>query len=336
MAKKVTSKKTKAVKASKAKTASPSKKKAVIAKKAAIKPAPKKARPTTKAKVLKKSSPTKAKPVKAIKAVPSKKVVVSKPQKATAAKIILKKTVKPLPKMEVKKSIVKPIISKIIKKVVPVISKVVTKEIKKVTTPAIASKSIKSAPIKSNNQLTVMQIIADSKSAIVNKNISQELQPNKSNYVKPQVNKIKTSTVVSTNSTKRTTDMSTQGKNRYSDAELTEFKDLILQKLEEKRRDLEMLRGTIDKTDDHGTDDTAHTFKPMEDGSDVLTKEEVAQLATRQKKIIQHLENALFRIENKTYGICRVTGNLIPKERLRSVPHATTTVEAKMSEAPHA
>ena len=125
-----------------------------------------------------------------------------------------------------------------------------------------------------------------------------------------------------------------QEKSRYSDNELAEFKDLILQKLEEKRRDFDMLKGTIDRTDDNGTDDTAHTFKPMEDGSDVMTKEEVAQLATRQKKIIQHLENALFRIENKTYGICRVTGKLIPKERLRSVPHVTTTVEAKMSEAP--
>lgn len=336
MAKKVTAKKTKAVKASKAKTAFPSKKKAVTAKKAAIKPTPKKTMPTTKVKALKKSSPVKAKRIQVKKAAPSKKVVVSKLKKGAVAKAILKKNVNPLAKKEVKKPIVKPIVSKIIKKVAPVISKVVTKEIKKVSRPVTSSKSLKTAPVKPNNQLTVMQIIADSKSAIVNKNSLQELQPNKSNYVKPQINKIRPSTGVSSNSTKRTTDMSAQGKNRYSDAELVEFKELILQKLEEKRRDLEMLRGTIDKTDDHGTDDTAHTFKPMEDGSDVLTKEEVAQLATRQKKIIQHLENALFRIENKTYGICRVTGNLIPKERLRSVPHATTTVEAKMSEAPQA
>ena len=83
---------------------------------------------------------------------------------------------------------------------------------------------------------------------------------------------------------------------------------------------------------DHGTDDTASTFKILEDGSDTLAKEEAGQLAARQKKFIEQLENALIRIENKTYGICRVTGKLIPKERLRAVPHTTQSIEAKLSQ----
>jgi len=118
-------------------------------------------------------------------------------------------------------------------------------------------------------------------------------------------------------------------KEKYSDKELQEFKDLILGKLEEARKDLKGLKASLSHQDDHGTNDTSRTFKMMEDGSETLSREEVAQLAGRQEKFIQHLENALLRIENKTYGICRVTGELIHKERLKAVPHATLTIEAK-------
>ena len=118
-------------------------------------------------------------------------------------------------------------------------------------------------------------------------------------------------------------------KERYSDKELKEFKELIDSKLEEARKDLKGLKSSLSHGDDNGTDDTSPSFKIMEDGSTTLSREEVAQLAARQEKFVQHLENALVRIQNKTYGICRVTGKLIPKERLRAVPHATLTIEAK-------
>lgn len=121
-------------------------------------------------------------------------------------------------------------------------------------------------------------------------------------------------------------------KNRYSDAELDEFKAIILRKLKEAKADYDLLKGTMSHSDDHGTDDTSPTFKLMEDGSDVLSKEETAQLAVRQQKFIKHLEDALVRIENKTYGVCRVTGKLISKERLRVVPHATLSIEAKLNQ----
>lgn len=123
--------------------------------------------------------------------------------------------------------------------------------------------------------------------------------------------------------------MSDQEKTRYTDAELAEFKAIIDGKLKEARVDYEMLRSTLTHSDGNDTEDTAPSFKVMEEGAAVLSKEECGRLAERQQKFIQHLEAALIRIANKTYGICRVTGKLIPKERLRAVPHATLTVEAK-------
>lgn len=118
-------------------------------------------------------------------------------------------------------------------------------------------------------------------------------------------------------------------KTRYSDAELEEFKEIITKKIEDAKEDLDMLKSSLSLKDDHGTDDTGRSFNMMEDGSDTLSKEEVAQLAARQEKFIRNLENALIRIENKTYGICRVTGKLIKKERLKLVPHATLSIDAK-------
>lgn len=123
--------------------------------------------------------------------------------------------------------------------------------------------------------------------------------------------------------------MAEKEKERYSDAELAEFRDLINGKLAEARTDLQGLRGSLSHKDDHGTDDTSPSFKMMEDGSETLSREEMSQLAVRQEKFITHLENALTRISNKTYGICRVTGKLIPKQRLKAVPHATLSIEAK-------
>ena len=123
--------------------------------------------------------------------------------------------------------------------------------------------------------------------------------------------------------------MSTVEKVRYSDAELQEFKELILQKLETAKQDYEELRAAITHSSSNGVEDTSPTFKVLEEGASSLSKEESGQLAQRQYKFIQSLEAALVRIENKTYGVCRETGKLIPKERLMLVPHATLSVEAK-------
>ena len=116
---------------------------------------------------------------------------------------------------------------------------------------------------------------------------------------------------------------------RYSDKDLKEFEDLIHDKLASAREDLDQLQRSLSHRDDNSTEDTAPTFKMMEDGSETMSREETAQLAARQQKFIQSLENALLRIKNKTYGVCRVTNKLILKERLRLVPHATLSIEAK-------
>ena len=118
-------------------------------------------------------------------------------------------------------------------------------------------------------------------------------------------------------------------KNRYSDAELQEFKELIQQKLEKAKEDYDLLKSAITQDGSNDTQDTSPTFKVLEEGAATLSKEEAGRLATRQAKFIQPLQGALVRIENKTYGICRETGKLISKERLRAVPHATLSIEAK-------
>lgn len=121
-------------------------------------------------------------------------------------------------------------------------------------------------------------------------------------------------------------------KTRYSDAELQEFRDLINKKLEIAREELTLLQEEISNPNDNGVDDTNNAYKTLEDGSATHSKENLSQLAARQRKFIDNLEAALIRIENKTYGICKVTGKLIPKERLRAVPHTTMSVEAKLGQ----
>jgi RNA polymerase-binding transcription factor DksA len=118
-------------------------------------------------------------------------------------------------------------------------------------------------------------------------------------------------------------------KTRYTDAELIEFREIILEKLEKAQKDYELLRNGITNLDGNDVMDTSPTFKVLEEGAATLSKEESGRLAQRQIKFIQHLQAALVRIENKSYGICRETGKLIPKERLRAVPHATLSIEAK-------
>ena len=121
-------------------------------------------------------------------------------------------------------------------------------------------------------------------------------------------------------------------KTKYTDEELMEFKDIILQKLEKAKQDYDILKKTITHSESNDTEDTSPTFKVLEEGAATLSKEEAGRLAQRQQKFIQHLQGALIRIENKTYGICRETGKLISKERLRAVPHATLSIEAKQKQ----
>ncbi|QPH38576.1 TraR/DksA family transcriptional regulator [Pedobacter endophyticus] len=127
--------------------------------------------------------------------------------------------------------------------------------------------------------------------------------------------------------------MENNNKTRYSDSELQEFKELIQDKLRMAKEELNALTASLSNPNANGTEDTSGAYKTLEDGSATMEKEQINQLAARQKKFIDNLENALVRIENKTYGICRETGKLIQKERLRAVPHATLSIEAKLKQS---
>jgi len=120
-----------------------------------------------------------------------------------------------------------------------------------------------------------------------------------------------------------------ENKVRYSDKDLAEFRAIIEEKIKQAKIDLQLIESTFKNDSNNGTDDTSPTFKAFEEGSETMSKEANVQLAIRQEKFIRDLKNALLRIENKTYGVCRVTGNLIQKERLKLVPHATLSIEAK-------
>tara|TARA_B100000586_G_scaffold235229_1_gene185545 strand:+ start:1007 stop:1390 length:384 start_codon:yes stop_codon:yes gene_type:complete len=118
-------------------------------------------------------------------------------------------------------------------------------------------------------------------------------------------------------------------KSRYTDKELERFKNIIIKKIDKAKQDLDLLRSAYMNDSDNGTDDTSPTFKAFEEGSETMSKEANTQLALRQEKFIRDLKNALIRIENKTYGVCRITGKLIKKRRLMVVPHATLSIDAK-------
>ena len=123
--------------------------------------------------------------------------------------------------------------------------------------------------------------------------------------------------------------MAIETTNRYSDKDLEEFRALVKEKISRAEHDLELIKSAYMNDHNNGTDDTSPTFKAFEEGSATMSKEANSALAIRQEKFIRDLKNALIRIENKTYGVCRVTGKLIVKERLKLVPHATLSIEAK-------
>jgi RNA polymerase-binding transcription factor DksA len=227
----------------------------------------------------------------------TKPVAKAKPEvKKPAAKVAPAKPVKP-------EVVAKPANKPAPKPVVPA---------PKAAKPAPAPKPVKEAPVKKDVKKDAQ---AETARAGDKPLVTQVVAPNRP--VAPPVVKKQVSTLESAD------------KVRYSDEELAEFKELIMKKLEEARKDYDLLKQTLANTDNNGTDDTSPSFKMIEDGSETLSREETAQLAARQEKFIKHLEDALLRIRNKTYGICRVTGRLISKERLRLVPHATLSIEAK-------
>lgn len=350
----------KAAKPTAKKNAKPVAKKAVkSAPKKAVKSAPKKAAKPVAKKVVKPTAKKIAKPA-------PKKAVKQAPKKAV--KTVAKKAVKPAPKKAVKPTskINKPVAKKDNKPVAKTAKQVSAKSVKptpapkKAIKPAPAPKAVKEAKAAKPSKVEKVTkpvkaekpVPAPKKQEVVKPALPQgEMQVKKAPETKQKertvgesiLNKPVDLKMLNLNAEALPTNkvhepartikhVQKDNRNRYSDEELLEFKTIILKKLEEARKDFEILKDTLSHKDDHGTDDTSPTFKLLEDGSDVLSREETAQLAGRQQKFIESLENALIRIENKTYGICRVTGSLISKERLRSVPHATLSIEAKLDQ----
>jgi len=291
------------------KKAAPVKKAAPAKKAAPQKAAPKKAAPVKKA-APKKAAPKKAAPVKKAapkKAAPKKAVPVKKAapvktpiKKATPIKAPIKKAVpvkgKAKPIVPVKAPIKAPIAAKPVEKYVPP-----AKPVPKIPTPPVK-------PVRK-----VAEPIKDIKVPKIGAKNSVPYQPG---YVPMERRK----------QVERSTDTLV----KYSDAELKEFKDLISNKLDAAKKELLYLQGIITRKDELGGDNDDARYMTMEDGSVSMEREQLGQMASRQITFIDHLEKALMRIENKTYGICRVTGRLIDKARLRAVPHATLSLEAKL------
>ena len=263
-------------------------------KKKAAKPAPKKA----------------AKPaVKSARPTGGKSAKTAKP----AAK-------KPVPKKAVAKPVVKkPVAKPVVKKPAPAAKPAVKKPEVKKPLPVLVSK-----PVASSIKPTVKQAIKELKK-----------EAKKPVVVKPVKTSISTSVRYQPDFTKSVLDKAVEEKPqgpmiRYNDSDLVEFRELIQRKLESAKKELGYLQGLITRKDEMGGDGDDGRYMTMEDGSVSMEREQLSQMASRQITYIDHLEKAMMRIENKTYGICRVTGKLIDKARLRAVPHATLSMEAKM------
>jgi RNA polymerase-binding transcription factor DksA len=278
-----------------AKSAKNKKKPVASAKK---KPAAKK--PLAKKAAVKKVAPAKGK----AKAKPAAKKVVAK--KVVAKKVVKKAAVK---KPVIKKTPVKAV-KPVVKKIMPVRKPTAVKNVTTKSRPSLQIE--KDNQVKENVKKATANQLEKLGSGRSSVGLVREQSPKK--HAREQILPEEANRL------------------RYSDKELEEFREIIISKLEQSRRELNNLTNALTNANEHGTDDTAGTFKMLEDGSESLAKEEAGQLAQRQRKFIEQLENALVRIENKTYGICRVTGKLIPKERLRAVPHTTQSIEAKLNQ----
>lgn len=306
------------------------------------------AKPVSKKTAPKKVAPKATKPAK--KAAPKKA-----PIKKVASNPVLKKA-------SVKKAVAKPLAKKApAKNVKPILSKKIAKSInkstpvKKTVTPVVkkAAQKTLSTPTKNAKPSAKPAIKPVVPPAKASHKIETKAKPAKAAVSKdlPKAKEIKVPApkpvvmpkITTTKSrkyepefTKSVLDQAPQGNNgptqRYSDGELTEFRELIQRKLETAKKELGYLQGLITRKDEMGGDDTDNRYMTMEDGSLSMEREQLSQMASRQITFIDHLEKAMMRIENKTYGICRVTGKLIDKARLRAVPHATLSIEAKMGQ----
>ena len=295
----------------------------------AKKPAPKKAaKPAAKA-----ASKKTTKPVK--KAAPAKKPVAKK-----VVKPVAKKAAKSAPKKATPKPVAKKT-APAAKKVAPKpVAKAPAKAPVKAAAPAKPAPAPKPAPAAKPAPAPKAEAApkpapapkpAQPSKAAQKAQVKKEKEEAKTNAAKPLVTQTSAPVIhkAAPMVKKQVSTLESASKERYSDSELEEFRGIINAKLDEARKDYELLKQTLANTDNNGTEDTSPSFKMIEDGSETLSREETAQLASRQEKFIKHLEDALLRIRNKTYGICRVTGRLISKERLRLVPHATLSIEAK-------
>jgi len=264
------------------------------------------AKPKPKAKVAaKKPAPKKKTPTPKAKVKPKPKPVVAKKAKAPTKPIVVAKA-KPVaaakPKNNVKApaNTPKPIAEKLPKP--PKVKKPTAKELRaKQLEQAAADKAAQEATIEDRIRTNPLMKLKQ-REQYAKKPPTEHVLPEEANRL------------------------------RYSDDELEEFREIIIDKIDEAKKELNNLTQQMISANENGTDDTAGAFKMLEEGSENLAKEEAGQLAQRQKKFIEQLEAALIRIENKTYGICVVTGKLIPKARLRAVPHTTKSIEAKLNQ----
>jgi len=312
------------------------------------KKASKVANKSTKKPVIKKAGPIAKKAANAKNPV-VKKAVTKKPASKPVASA--KKTAKPISKPSLVKKSAKPVVKKAAPKKLSDKTKKATagkpqSKIQKIkaTAPVKTAATAKKQIVKAKTVEHKPQEKVVSKAPVVNINDhkkelkkalkkAKEAGDNKKPFVMPKTNTEK-ARKYEPQFIKSVLDQAPEENNgpsmRYSDSELNEFKDLIIRKLETAKKELGYLQGLITRKDEMGGDDTDNRYMTMEDGSLSMEREQLSQMASRQITFIDHLEKAMMRIENKTYGICRVTGKLIDKARLRAVPHATLSIEAKM------
>ena len=299
-------------------------------KKKAAKPAAKKAvksvkksTPVKKSAPAKKSAPKKVVAKKPVAKKPAPKVVAKKSvkkaekliKKASKKVIVVKKAAKPLVKAAAKKTVIKPM-KKTIKVKKPAHSTLRAAKpvsVKKTTLKVVPPLKVKSPQKAKDIKITPAKPVVLPK---INTKTSRKYQPEFTKSVLDQPVHDLGAPIV-----------------RYSDADLTEFREIIQRKLDSAKKELSYLQGLITRKDEMGGDNDDARYMTMEDGSMSMEREQLSQMASRQITFIDHLEKAVMRIENKTYGICRVTGQLIDKARLRAVPHATLSIEAKMGAA---
>jgi RNA polymerase-binding transcription factor DksA len=302
------------------------------AKVAVKKPAPKKVAVPAKKAIPAKKAVVAKKVVPAKKAAPAKKAVAKVVAKKPIAKVEPKKVVKPIAKKVVAKAPAKPVVATK-PQTKPVAKKIEEKKVVKAAPAKAVEKAVVKEPKPAHTKALEKIVAAARAEDRAKKAILAKIVEAKKPLVMPKINTT-TSRKYEPDFTKSVLDKAPVDQGApivmYGDNDLMEFKELILRKLGSAKKELAYLQGLITRKDDTGGDDSDGRYMTMEDGSLSMEREQLSQMASRQITFVDHLEKALMRIENKTYGVCRVTGKLIDKARLRAVPHATLSIEAKM------